>query len=106
MTGGRSDILARVRAANGADGPDPARAARVRERLEHPPVHLRPDRAGGDQAALRRSFIAMAEAASASVAELADLHAVPQAVATYLAKENLPGEIITNESGSLPRLNH
>ncbi len=104
MTGGRSDILARVRAANGADGPDSARAARVRERLEHPPVHLRPDRAGGDQAALRRSFIAMAEAASASVAELADLHAVPQAVATYLAKENLPGEIIQGPDPDLARI--
>ena len=68
--------------------------AMLRGRLASHPRHLIPARsrlAHAEQVAL---FVANVEKEFGSVARVADLAAVPEAVATYLATQNLPTDLV------------
>jgi len=69
-------------------------AAPLRARLAAHPRHLRPAIAEGDRAALLLRFIANVEREFGTVSLLPSLAAVPEAVADYLASQNLPTEFV------------
>lgn len=90
---GRSDILGAVRRALGHPQGDTQVEAEVRHRLAEPQIGPIPAFARLEGPALVNLFVERAGALKASVARLADMEAVPQAVAAYLAAENLPAEL-------------
>ena len=95
MSTAREDIVARIRAANGLDGPVSAAAAgELRARLERTDAHLLPARATGDGAALTERFVAMAEQAQATVACTPERSRVPSEIAAFLAREGLGTDIV------------
>jgi L-lactate dehydrogenase complex protein LldG len=82
----RDEILGRLRNARG-----PRDAATVAARLEHSARNLVPARAASlDHAGQVALFAALAAEADATVARVASLADVPEAVAQYLAAHNLP----------------
>lgn len=94
MTSARAHILQAVRQALDADGADSARRAAVDEHLRsHPrgPVPARSDLPPGE---LRDLFRREAEAASATVADVATWADVPGAVAAYLRASNRAAEVV------------
>jgi L-lactate dehydrogenase complex protein LldG len=94
MSRTRDEILAGIRAALGRGALDPAQQAALRERLAAHRRNLVPARATSlDPAGRVDLFVAMAEAAQATVARLPQPTDVPDAVARYLASENLPAEL-------------
>ncbi len=94
----RDDILGRIRRATGrAEGaavPTPAYAATT----------LVPARGRGTPVELVARFVAMAEEASATVDRVAAPDDVPEAVAAYLAGENLPSVAAMAPSAALGAL--
>jgi L-lactate dehydrogenase complex protein LldG len=92
---GRDDILAGIRKALKRGPLDEAAAAPLRARLVAPTRNLIPARATGlDDAGRIALFVAMAEEVQTTVARVASLADVPAAVASYLASENLPAELV------------
>lgn len=86
MSDARDDILGRIRRAGGTRD-----AAAVAARLERHPRNLVPARASSlDHAGQAALFAALATEADATVARVASLAQVPEAVAQYLAARNLP----------------
>lgn len=76
-------------------GPLPAdQATMLRGRLASHPRHLIPARSRLPHAGQIDLFIANVEKEFGSVARVPDLAAVPDAVATYLAAQNLPTDIV------------
>ena len=76
-------------------GPLPAdQAAMLRGRLASHPRHLIPARSRLPHAEQIALFIANVEKEFGSVARVPDLDAVPDAIATYLAGQNLPTDIV------------
>jgi L-lactate dehydrogenase complex protein LldG len=63
-------------------------------RLKRRQPHLLPERAKGDAAAKRQRFVDMATAVAATVAKVKSMDDVPDAVAGYLAGENLPAGFV------------
>ncbi len=95
MNGGRADILGGIRKALKRGALDAAAEAALRGRLGDPQRNLIPARATAlDDAARIDLFVAMAEEVQTTVARVAGLADVPGAVATYLASENLPAELV------------
>ncbi|MGD8789008.1 MAG: lactate utilization protein C, partial [Burkholderiales bacterium] len=82
----RENILARIRSANAARVPDAIDASKVSSRLaEHPRGPM--PKMDWDP---RQRFISCSLALASTVAEVKTLEDVPQAVAGYLAENNLP----------------
>lgn len=92
----RDDILATIRRSLGRGALDPAAAAPLAARLAGHRPNLVPGRASGlDRDGLVRLFAGEAEAIKATVQRVANLDAVPDALAEYLARHNLPSEATT-----------
>jgi L-lactate dehydrogenase complex protein LldG len=101
MTSARDDILANLRRSLGITGTERIRVAEVDERLAEAPLGVIPARGQRDAAGRLALFKEMAEAASASIDEVENAAAVPQAIAAYLRDHNLPATV---RMGSDPRL--
>ncbi len=100
MTGSRETILGNLRRSlkRGENGA----AEAVRERLAEHRRNTVPARAESlDHGGRIALFIAMAGEVSATVARLADLDAVPGAVADYLAQHNLPSNLVATPDPAL-----
>jgi len=93
MTNARDDIFANLRRSLGVTGTERIRAAEAEERLAETPAGVIPARGQLDAAGRLALFKAMAEAASATVAEVESPQDVPQAVAAYLRDHNLPATL-------------
>ena len=93
MNTAREDILARIRAANGAGGRQDTTTV-PGERLGRTRAHLLPARATGDAASLADDFITWAEYSGASVARTADRSRVPAEIAAYLSRTGLGSDIV------------
>jgi L-lactate dehydrogenase complex protein LldG len=95
VNGARADILAGIRRSLRRGPLDQATEAELRARVAAHRRNLVPARAAAlDHAGQIGLFAAMAEAAQATVTRVPALDAVPQAVARYLAAENLPAELV------------
>jgi L-lactate dehydrogenase complex protein LldG len=94
MSSGRDDILGGIRTALKRGPLAPDAAAALRARLDDPRRNLIPARATSlDEAGRIALFVAMAEEVQTSVSRVAGLADVPDAVAAYLASENLPAQL-------------
>lgn len=90
MSAGRAAMLGRIRQGLGRGPLTPDARTRLEERLAaHAPGPV-PARGQLEAAARQRLFQAEAERVSASVARVPSLADVPQAVAEFLARHNLP----------------
>jgi L-lactate dehydrogenase complex protein LldG len=95
MSGGRDEILGGIRKALKRGPLDSAAADALRARLAAPTRNLIPARAAALDAAARIAlFVAMAEEVQTTVTRVASIAEVPAAVASYLASENLPAELV------------
>jgi L-lactate dehydrogenase complex protein LldG len=102
VTGARADILAGIRRALKRDRLDPQADAELRARVAAHRRNLIPARATVlDHAGQIDLFVAMAEEVQATVTRVASPAAVPEAVARYLAAENLPAELVMAPDPSL-----
>ncbi|MCW2244863.1 L-lactate dehydrogenase complex protein LldG [Azospirillum fermentarium] len=91
MSDSRSQVLGAIRAALG--GGDRAEARRTAEaRIAAHARNIVPARTAVPAAELADLFLTMATEVAATVERVADLDAVPGAVAAYLASHNLPAE--------------
>ena len=90
---GRKAVLASVARALGREEPDPAARAALEQRLAQHTPNLIPRRAQLPQPQRVALFVEMALEASATVAVMPSLAAVPEAVADYVRRENLPPEL-------------
>jgi L-lactate dehydrogenase complex protein LldG len=91
----RAAILAGIRRSLGRAELAADRQAELRARIAHHQRNLVPARAAAlDHAAQLELFVAMAEAAQATVARLRSSEELPEAVVRYLADENLPAELV------------
>jgi L-lactate dehydrogenase complex protein LldG len=93
MSEGRKAVLASVARALGREEPDAATRAALEQRLAQHAPNLIPKRAQLAQPQRVALFVEMAREASATVAVLPSLAAVPEAVADFLRRENLPPEL-------------
>ncbi len=88
----RDRILDRVRsAASGAADPD--RAARVADRIAHPPVPAAPHQGASHGPQRLKQFMHKAEAVSATVGRVSSLSELPKSLAHELRKRNLPASV-------------
>jgi L-lactate dehydrogenase complex protein LldG len=94
VTGARDAILAGIRSSLKRGPLDPQQQAELRARVAAHRRNLIPARATAlDHAGQVDLFVAMAEDVQATVALVPSPAAAPQAVARYLAAENLPAEL-------------
>lgn len=94
MTSARDQVLGGIRRALRRDALDPAAAAPLEQRVAQPPRGPIPARTQGlDRKRLVDLFEKYANEVSATVMRVARLDDVPDAVATFLASQNLPAEI-------------
>jgi L-lactate dehydrogenase complex protein LldG len=92
---GRAAVLGSLRRALGRDGPVDGEAAKeLRARIDGHARNIVPKRTDVAPPALIDLFEVMAERVHATVVRVADMKAVPDAVADYLRGENLPSEIV------------
>ncbi len=91
----RDQVLGRIRRSLGRDGPlDGEARAAAEARLDTPPRGIVPEHVRREDTAGRvRLFVEKALAAQATVAEVGDPESVPDAVAEFLAGENLPATL-------------
>lgn len=101
MTTARDDIYATVRRSLGVTGAETIRRDIVADRLRRAPRGVIPERGQGDAPERLAIFRREAEAAFATVAEVASHADAPRAVADYLRSHNLPAAI---RMGADPRL--
>src|SRR5271170_589819 len=95
VSGARSDILAGIRRSLRRGRLDPAAEAQLRAQVAAHRRNLVPARATTlDHAGQIDLFVAMAEEVQATVTRVPSAEAVPEAVARYLATENLPAEVV------------
>src|SRR5882724_3861429 len=105
MSEARDQILARIRGSFKRGRLGSAREMELRDRVAAHPRNLVPARAAGLDARSRIDlFIAMAEEAQATAVRVGSLAAVPEAVAHYLAAENLPAELVLAPDPSLDEI--
>jgi L-lactate dehydrogenase complex protein LldG len=91
----RERILAAVRSSLGRGRLDPDAEAELRARIAAHRRNLVPVRATAiDERERVELFIAMAEEVQATVTKVSSPAAVPEAIARYLAAENLPAELV------------
>jgi L-lactate dehydrogenase complex protein LldG len=104
MSDARAEMMGRIRAAVAGGRGDGERAS-AEERLARHPANLIPARAKElDGETLVALFIAMAEAADATVVRVAGDGDVPREVARYLAARNLPARLVAAPDARLDRL--
>jgi len=96
MSDARRQILGQIRRSLKRETLPATTAAELAARLANHPRHLIPARVARDQAGLVALFVEMASAANASVTRLATRAEVPGAVATLLAQENLPAQLVAS----------
>ena len=102
MNGARADILAGIRRSLRRGRLDPQTESELRARIAAHRRNLIPARATAlDIPGQVGRFVAMAEEVQATVTRVASLAAVPEAVARYLAAENLPAELVIAPDPSL-----
>ena len=95
MSGTRERILASIRSSLGRGSVDANTAGELRTRIATHRRNLIPARATAlDEAGRVDLFVAMAKEVQATVARVPSLVSVPEAVAHYLATENLPAELV------------
>lgn len=95
MSGSREQILAGIRGLLSRGPLDSNTEAELRARIAAHRRNLIPARAAAlDHSQRLDLFVAMAAEAQATVARVASLHEVPEAVARYLTAENLPAELV------------
>ena len=93
MSAAREQILAGIRKSLGRGKLEGAAAEAVEARLKGHERILVPKRSDGDQAHKIGLFVEMAEAVSCTVDRLDSLESVPERLADYLRRENLPARI-------------
>jgi L-lactate dehydrogenase complex protein LldG len=97
----RTQILGSIRRALGRDAASDSAA--VDEHLASRARGPRPARSDGDAEALVQRFVDMAQEVSATVQHVASEAAVPPALAEWLARENLPAQLVASPAlQSLP----
>lgn len=94
MSAAREQILAGIRKSLGRSTPDDGAMRAARSRLAGHSRHIIPERVNLDAPGLRELFLSKARAVSATVAEIRAMSNVPEAVAQYLASENLPARLV------------
>jgi L-lactate dehydrogenase complex protein LldG len=94
MSTARADILDSIRRSLGRGGLDPATEAGLRQRLSAHRRQIGLARTDKDHAELVDLFEEMAKALSATVSHIPNSAGVPEAVATYLAEQNLPAQAV------------
>ena len=105
MSGARDQILARIRGSFKRGRLDAARETALRDRVAAHRRNLVPARATAVDPRRRIDlFIAMAEEVQATTVRVGSLAAVPEAVAHYLAAENLPAELVLAPDPSLDEI--
>lgn len=105
MNSARNAIFAGIRRSLGRGPITADKEAELRARAAAHRRNLIPARAAGlDHAAQVQLFVAMAESVQATVARLPALQHIPEAVARYLAAENLPAELVVAPDPSLDDL--
>lgn len=103
--GARDQILGGIRRSLGRGALDGAAAAPLEKRLAEPPRGAIPARTQGlDHKALVDLFEHYANEVSASVARVRGLDDVPEAVASFLASQNLPAEMAMAPDPLLDRI--
>lgn len=102
---GRDQILAGIRRSLNRGALEEATVEGLREGLATPGRNLMPARTAGLDAGSRAAlFRAMAEEVVATVEPVASLKAVPDAVADYLARLNLPATIVVTPDPQLAKV--
>jgi L-lactate dehydrogenase complex protein LldG len=102
MSEAREQILAGIRRALKRGRLDTARETALQERVATHRRHLVPARAAAlDDPGRVDLFVAMAEEVQATVDRVASPAVVPEAVARYLAAENLPADLVLAPDPSL-----
>jgi L-lactate dehydrogenase complex protein LldG len=86
----RDQVLASIRRSLGVTGREAPRRKEVADRIAGHPRGVVPERGQGTPSARLDLFARMVEFASGSVERVADTASVPQAVAEFLRKYNLP----------------
>lgn len=101
----RSQILGRIRSnLNQAAGPLRQSPEALEKRIAAHPRGIRPERVNKDEDGLIDLFVQRAEKVNATVARLDTLDDVPDAMAEYLAKENLPAAFRMSDNVDLNAL--
>ena len=102
MSAARTDIIAGIRRSLRRGQLDPQTEAELRARVAAHRRNLIPARATTlDRASRIDLFVAMAEEVQTTVTRVPSAAAVPEAVARYLAAENLPAELVMAPDPSL-----
>jgi L-lactate dehydrogenase complex protein LldG len=105
VSGARERILADIRHSLGRGRVDATQEAELRARLAAHRRNLVPARATVlDERGRVELFIEMAEEVQSTLAMVGSLAAVPEAVARYLAAENLPAELVMAPDPSLDEI--
>src|SRR5438132_1363638 len=105
MSEARDQILARIRGSLKRGRVDAAREMELHDRVAAHRRNLVPARAAALDARSRIDlFISMAEEVQATTVRVGSLAAVPEAVAHYLAAENLPAELVLAPDPSLDEI--
>ena len=95
MGDAREDILGGIRRSLKRGPLGEAQAGELMQRLENPKPNLVPQRATSlDRAGQLDLFVDMAMEVQTTVERVASLDDVPEAVASYLASQNLPSEMV------------
>ena len=90
MTATRERVIASIRDGLGVSGADKTRADTVAGRLQAHPASTVPGRASGSPEELASRFAEMLESQQATLDWIAEEDDVPEAIAAYLRKLNLP----------------
>lgn len=98
---GRGQMLGAIRRALGRGALEGAAAEPLQRHLAEHPRNLIPTRAALPPAEMLDLFVRMAEAVSTTIDRVPDPAGVPGAVAEYLARLNLPGEIVMSPDPAL-----
>ncbi len=102
---GKAQVLAGIRAALDRSGDGTIDHAAAAERLRLHPRNLVPARTAGlDRGGLADLFARLSVEGQATVARVADLSGVPDAIAGYLAEHNMPAELLAAEDPLLARI--
>jgi L-lactate dehydrogenase complex protein LldG len=91
--GDRDAIVGAIRKSLGGRGDEPGRRGMVRSRIERSPNGIIPERAGYDLAERIDQFTASLKGQGARVCEVANLEALPAAIAEQLSDFNMPARL-------------
>lgn len=89
----RDTVFGKIRRSLGVTGEEPRRNATVDDRLSRAPTGVIPARGDGSPEEQVALFSKMAERAAATVTRIAEVDAIPAAVADYLRSQNLPARL-------------